>query len=78
MKKFEIGKTYFCRSACDYECIFEMKVISRTAKTITAEHNVGGRQIQRFKIKDHFNEGIEHVDCGRYSMHPIFSAENVR
>ena len=78
MKKFEIGKIYFCRSICDHDCLFEMKVISRTEKTITAEYNIGGRQIQKFKIHDHLNEGIEHVSCGRYSMHPIFSAENVR
>ena len=65
MKKFEIGKTYFCRSICDHDCIFEMTVISRTEKTITAKHNVGGNQIQRLKIHDRLNEGIEHVDCGR-------------
>lgn len=78
MRKFEIGKTYVCRSVCNHDCIWEMKVISRTAKTITAEHNVGGRQVQRFKIHDHLNEGVEHVDCGHYSLHPIFSADRVR
>ena len=30
MKKFEIGKEYFDRSACNHDCIFTIKIIKRT------------------------------------------------
>ena len=35
MKKFEIGKEYFDRSACNHDCIFTIKIIKRTEKTVT-------------------------------------------
>jgi hypothetical protein len=31
---FQVGKSYFSRCACDYNRIFEMVVVSRTAKTL--------------------------------------------
>ena len=34
MKKFEIGKEYFDRSACNYDCIFTIKIIKRTEKAV--------------------------------------------
>ena len=34
MKKFEIGKEYFDRSACNHDCIFTIKIIKRTEKTV--------------------------------------------
>lgn len=37
MKKFEIGKEYFDRSACNHDCIFTIKIIKRTEKTVTFE-----------------------------------------
>ena len=39
MKKFEIGKEYFDRSACNHDCIFTIKIIKRTEKTVTFERN---------------------------------------
>ena len=35
MNTFEIGKEYFARSACDHDCIFTVKIVKRTAKTVT-------------------------------------------
>ena len=32
MKKFEIGKEYFDRSACNHDCIFTIKIIKRTER----------------------------------------------
>ena len=38
MKKFEIGKEYFDRSACNHDCIFTIKIIKRTEKTVTGRN----------------------------------------
>lgn len=32
--QFEVGKTYYTRSICNHDCIFSVKVIKRTAKTV--------------------------------------------
>ena len=35
MRKFEVGKTYSMRSACDHNCVWTYTVTARTAQTIT-------------------------------------------
>lgn len=70
--KFEVGKTYYCRSLCDYDCIYRITVVSRTEKTlITSE----GKRL-RIKILD----GVESVaPHGRYSMSPtIYATKQVK
>jgi hypothetical protein len=78
MNRFEAGKVYWTRSACDHECIFSWKVIRRTEKSVwlreEGKHfrNVG---IRRRQIKD-FRDGVE--TCfpdGTYSMCPVISAD---
>ena len=34
IQKFEVGKRYEMRSACDHDCVWRFKVISRTAMTV--------------------------------------------
>jgi len=71
MKTFTPGKTYTTRSACDYECVFNVKIISRTARTVKAE--VRG-EVKTCKI--YIFEGVESIKpFGSYSMAPIFRAE---
>lgn len=53
MDKFIEGKEYTTRSVCDHNCIFKMKVISRTEKTMKVL--VDGEE-KRTKI--HVVEGI--------------------
>jgi hypothetical protein len=70
MSKFETSKTYQTRSICDNNCIFEIEVIKRTAKTITAL--VHGKE-KTLRIKEW--EGVEQVKpFGSYSMCPVISA----
>ena len=68
---FEPGKTYSTRSICDHNCIFSIKVLSRTAKTL--------------KVIDPFNKpktlrvsvwgDVEQVKpLGSYSMAPVIGA----
>ena len=71
MKKFEIGKEYFDRSACNHDCIFTIKIIKHTEKTVTFERNGKTRRAKLF-----FDERGEYIIPERYSMAPVFRAEN--
>jgi len=71
-KKFEIGKTYWTRSVCDHGCIFTVKVIKRTEKTVTFEE-MGS--VKRRKIWTY--DGEESFSPENYSMAPVFRAGRV-
>ena len=74
MKKFEVGKIYSMRSACDHNCTWTYIVISRTAQTITISD---GENSQRCRISKGASEylGRETVyPLGQYSMAPSLSA----
>ena len=70
--KFEIGKHYFTRSACQHDCIFAYTVKSRTAKMAVIVDKHGKEQ--RKKIFD-MGDGIERVSLGTYSMAPVLTAD---
>lgn len=72
IKMFETGKTYTTRSACDHNCIFSIKVVSRTAKTIKTVDKFGEPRTYRVSVSG----GVERVSMGSYSMAPGFSAAN--
>lgn len=75
MKKFETGKRYFCRSIGDYDCIYTMTVISRTAKTIKVKMQ---NWIDVKTLRPSVYEGVEQVKpLGTYSMCPLITAEKV-
>lgn len=70
---FEVGRTYWTRSMCDYDCIYRFTILARTAKTVTVE--VHGNTVRR---------GLSVVDgeeCfrpfGNYSMAAIIRARGV-
>ena len=70
MIKFETGKTYHMRSICDYNCIWDLTIISRTAKTVTIKIE---NEVKRFRVKEH--DGAEFVmPLGSFSMSPALSA----
>lgn len=72
---FKTGKTYYCRSACDYNCIWEFTVTARTAKTITITDGHGESK----KAKIYEANGGEYIyPLGRYSMSPILRATNTK
>lgn len=71
MIKFEVNKTYGSRSICDHNCIFEIKTISRTDKTVTYKYE---NQIRRSSVKFD-QQGNEYIKPDNYSMAPIFKAE---
>jgi hypothetical protein len=67
---FKIGQTYTARSACDYNCIFSFKVLKRSAKFLTIEHNGDTKRVG-IKQSDH---GEWALPLGRYSMAPVINA----
>ncbi len=70
--QFQIGKTYTCRSVCDYDCIFSFEIIKRSEKTITIKYH--DREVRRtVRVYD----GCEQIDPhGRYSMSPVLTAKS--
>ncbi len=72
MHKFEVGKTYYGRSVCDYDCIITVTVASRTAKFITTDEG------KRLGVKPMYDGSAEYVSpWGHYSMSPIVIAERL-
>ena len=84
--KFEVGKTYFTRSACDHNCVFSYTVVRRTAKCVWlkedgkhASDTVVRRSISLGPIGGVTYDNAEHCyPDGRYSMCPVLTAERCR
>jgi hypothetical protein len=68
---FKAGVSYFCRSACDSECIWHFQIIRRTASSVWVL--VDGKESRRsVRVWD----GVEKFEpFGRYSMSPVVSAD---
>lgn len=69
--RFEVGWSYFCRSACDSNCIWHFEIIRRTASSVWVL--VDGKECRRgIRVWD----GVEKFEpFGRYSMSPVVSAD---
>ena len=64
MIKFEVGKTYYARSFCDYDCIYDFTIEGRTEKTLLTTID-GKLKTRRIKVID----GVETFSpFGAYSM----------
>lgn len=71
MVKFQVGRTYTCRSIGDHNCTWSFTIKSRTEKTITTECGKTFRIIEKMSV----SFGCEKVfPLGRYSMCPVLSA----
>lgn len=69
MNTFEIGKEYYSRSICNYDCVFTIKITGRTAKTVTYEY-MGESRRSKIRVDD----SGEYIQPDRYSMAPVFRA----
>lgn len=75
MKKFEIGKTYTMRSACDHNCTWSYVVTARTACTITIKDEYGKETKHRVsKLYSEHRKAETILPLGSYSMCPMLSA----
>ena len=69
MNTFEIGKEYYSRSICNYDCVFTIKITGRTAKTVSYEY-MGDSRRSKIRVDD----SGEYIQPDRYSMAPVFRA----
>ena len=70
--KFETNTKYFYRFVCDSNSYVEIKVLKRTAKTVTIEDKYDGVSRRKISVDD---EGVEFISpTGTYSMSPICRA----
>jgi hypothetical protein len=72
MTKFEIGKTYSERFACDYDSVAHFTITARTAKTITTE--VHSKSVTR-RVSE-WNGAECFKPFGSYSMAMIVRADD--
>lgn len=75
MKRFEVGRRYSMRSACDHDCVWTYTVLARTEKSVMLSD---GKHLTRCIINKRTSEalGAEAVrPMGSYSMAPILTAE---
>ena len=72
MKKFEVGKSYNMRSACDHNCVWTYTVIARTNSTITI---TDGKETKTCRVVKSLSEVSETIrPLGNYSMCPLLRA----
>lgn len=73
--KFEVGVTYYTRSIGDHNCIFTIKVVKRTAKTVTVI--VDDRETKT--LRPSIYQGAESVKPhGSYSMAASIDATDTK
>ena len=72
MKKFEAGKWYYCRSQSDYDKIYLIEIIARTAKRITYQED--GR-IKRAMVSDDGGGAECFRPHGRYALCAVIHAD---
>lgn len=71
--KIKANTTLYARSLGDWNCIFEVKVFGRTAKTADILDIYGRRRKAKIYVDD---KGEEYLMPERYSMAPTFRASN--
>ncbi len=72
MNKFQVGKSYACRSIGDYDLIYSFTVLDRTAKTLTVK--VRGNIVKR-RMATYPGDTMEHFKpFVTYSMCPVVYA----
>lgn len=76
MKKFEVGKSYSMRSACDYNCVWTYTVTERTAQTITISDGKVSKKCRISKDVSEYRNAETVYPLGKYSMCPMLSADN--
>ena len=74
MKKFEIGKEYSMRSACDHNSNWSYTVIARTAATITISDGKETKKCRVSKQVSEWNNAETIYPLGQYSMSPSLVA----
>lgn len=70
MEKIKANTTYYTRSIGDHNCIFELTVLSRTAKTALINYDNEKRRAKIYTDSD----GCEYFQPDHWSFAPTFRA----
>ena len=71
------GDTLTTRSLCDYDCIYTITILKRTAKTATfTDYHGNAGDTRTSKIRLDW-EGCEFIRPDSYSMAPAFHGQKV-
>jgi len=82
--KFEVGKSYWVRSTCDYNCIWNFTITgrSKSGKSVTFK-KMGDDFNHEKRCKIKIYKSFTYGDCeyikpmGDFSMSPILTADDV-
>lgn len=74
MKKFEVGKSYSMRSACNHNCVWTYTVTERTAQTITISDGKVSKKCRISKDVSEYRNAETVYPLGKYSMCPSLTA----
>jgi hypothetical protein len=70
--QFQVGKTYYDRSSCDWDTIYSFTILARTAKTVTIKSKHGEITKRGVRLR---NDVEQFKPFGSYSMCAIVSAD---
>jgi len=70
--QFQVGQTYSARSICDYDCIFNFAIVSRTEKTVKVLEN-GKVKTCKITVRNDVETIKPH---GSYSMCTVLGADD--
>ena len=68
---FQVGQAYSGRFIGDADSIFKVKVLARTAKTVTV---IGPKGVKQHRISRDFDGAEQIFPFGKYSMAPACRA----
>ena len=71
---FQIGSSYFGRFIGDADATFTVKILSRTAKTVTIQ---GPQGIAQHRVSRDHKGGETIYPFGKFSMAPVCRAEQL-
>jgi hypothetical protein len=65
---FQVGNTYSGRFVGDADAVFQVKILARTAKTVTV---LGPKGMAQHRVSLDHDGGEQIYPFGRYSMAPV-------
>lgn len=71
---FQVGATYSGRFVGDADAVFQVKILARTAKTVTV---MGPQGIAQHRVSRDHDGGEQIYPFGKYSMAPVCRAKRL-
>jgi hypothetical protein len=71
---FQVGNAYSGRFVGDADSVFQVKVLARTAKTVTV---IGPKGLKQHRVSRDLDGGEQIFPFGKYSMAPVCRAKRL-